>query len=112
MAHSHWMVFWDKKHTDTLVVGTVNVPYGDDTQTDATKLAAALEHADFSVPQLYDLFQDVEPELVAEFAKQHGITTDKVIAALKIMKSKGWAPKAGMEAILSASESIAGSRSP
>lgn len=95
------MLYFNPAYTDKLVLGTVNAPYAAADDVDAAALALAVAGADFdSVPQLLDLFMNVEPELVIEFAHQHAISARQLAAALQKLKQDGWSPREKMEAAI------------
>ena len=85
------MVIWNKDHTDSLVLGTVNAPYRNGATAD--ELAHRLAASDSDFPQVYELFMNVEPELILEFATRHGVKPRALIDAFGKIRSEGWVPQ-------------------
>jgi hypothetical protein len=74
-----------------------------DLERNAAELSKYLTAGDTSLIQVLELFMNVEPELVLEFAKQHGVPSAALFASYCKICNEGWKPKAKM---VSAMESL------
>lgn len=85
------MVIWNKEHTDDLVLGTVNAPYRE--VATAEELAHRLAASDSGFAQVYELFMNVEPELILEFARRHQVPPEALLKTYRQILAEGWTPK-------------------
>jgi len=99
-------VSWDLERTSDLVLGTVNAPCSK--STDAAELSGYLTACDTSLVQVLELFMNVEPELVLEFAKQHAVPPPALFESYRKICEEGWKPKARMASAMESLEERGG----